>query len=562
MGDAMTADDPVTEDAEAPASDDTPATTAPAGDLLDAVLHAYDELLGGPTLADDDFFALGGTSLVAARLVTALASAVGRQLRTVDVLRSRTPRLIAQRLAAAPVLAEPVLPTAPPSAEQELSPPQRWYSRVYRDALEGAVMAFVLTLPDEVSADAAWAAVHQVVARHDALRTSVTERDGRLVQVPAPLHTGPASQPPSWGTTVRVVGDADAVTAEAAAACARIEARGIPVDGGPLLRAILLRGTDPGTAVPVQLAVVVSHLVFDGASIAVLERDLSAALGGPAAWTSAATSYRDYTAWRLSRESPDTREAERVWWSRRLAGVGSWQLPLRDAAEEPAGYASQVTLPADTVRAVATYASRESVPVSAVRTAAFLVACHALYDTDEMVVGMPVEVREHPALRDAVGMYVNHALVRHRKKDRETVRELVQDVAKELLSVAQARDRPFDVAMDVAPERCHSGRFPITGAVINAVDVDTPDGPRVEEVRTQALSRVRISDLQLNFIDAPDQVDVQVRHRSDTLAAQDGVQLLRCVMEVLGALTGPAPGAVAALTVRAREVLSHRMPSG
>ncbi|MFJ5032871.1 condensation domain-containing protein [Streptomyces sp. NPDC088560] len=72
----------------------TPAPNPPSGARAEAVTGAFTELLGPVPTPDDDFFALGGHSLVAVQLAERLRTELGLPLTGLDVLQARTPRAL------------------------------------------------------------------------------------------------------------------------------------------------------------------------------------------------------------------------------------------------------------------------------------------------------------------------------------------------------------------------------------------------------------------------------------------------------------------------------------
>jgi len=69
---------------------------------LQAVVDEFERVLRGPVPPSADFFALGGTSLLAVRVVAGVTARTGRLLTLVDLLRLRTPEAVAGHLADAP----------------------------------------------------------------------------------------------------------------------------------------------------------------------------------------------------------------------------------------------------------------------------------------------------------------------------------------------------------------------------------------------------------------------------------------------------------------------------
>ena len=70
-----------------------------SGSALDVVLAEWRDVFGGPTIGpDDDFFELGGDSLLAVRLVARLRQRLGQEIATADLFASRTPAGLARCL--------------------------------------------------------------------------------------------------------------------------------------------------------------------------------------------------------------------------------------------------------------------------------------------------------------------------------------------------------------------------------------------------------------------------------------------------------------------------------
>ncbi|MFV0131491.1 condensation domain-containing protein [Streptomyces sp. HMX112] len=99
-----------------------PSAPAPRGPRARAVTQAFAALLGGPPPGpDDDFFVLGGHSLIAVQLAERLRAALKLPLTGLDILQARTPRAVtallderaAQRAATTAAPARPARSRAP-----------------------------------------------------------------------------------------------------------------------------------------------------------------------------------------------------------------------------------------------------------------------------------------------------------------------------------------------------------------------------------------------------------------------------------------------------------------
>jgi len=98
-----------------------PAAPAPEGAHADAVTEGFTALLGHTPGPDDDFFLLGGHSLVAVQLAERLRQALKLPLTGLDIMQARTPRAVTALLEAreAERVAAPSAPRSRPRRSRE-----------------------------------------------------------------------------------------------------------------------------------------------------------------------------------------------------------------------------------------------------------------------------------------------------------------------------------------------------------------------------------------------------------------------------------------------------------
>ncbi|MGW7369172.1 amino acid adenylation domain-containing protein, partial [Streptomyces sp. NPDC054841] len=151
-----------------------------------ALCGLFSEVLGVPSVGpDDDFFALGGHSLLVARLLGRIRTALGAEVGVRTLFESPTPGRLAPHIegAAVAAAAEPLGRSAPGGTDApSVSYAQRrlWFM----DRIDAGVaynMPMLVRLRGTVDAEALGTALREVVARHEALRTVFEEVDGEPV---------------------------------------------------------------------------------------------------------------------------------------------------------------------------------------------------------------------------------------------------------------------------------------------------------------------------------------------------------------------------------------------
>jgi FkbH-like protein len=161
-----------------------PAEYAVPGNAAEAaVAGIWAEVLGVPRVgAQDDFFHLGGDSLLAVQVIARMASELGAELSIYEFFESPTVEQIAARLPSASEAAAPIQPTGQ-SEDSPLSWAQQrlWFI----DRLEGSSVAYhvpiTLRIRGALDLEALQSALDSIVRRHETLRAVVATNEGTLV---------------------------------------------------------------------------------------------------------------------------------------------------------------------------------------------------------------------------------------------------------------------------------------------------------------------------------------------------------------------------------------------
>jgi acyl carrier protein len=281
---------------------------------------------------EDDFFALGGHSLVAAQVTSRVLQAFSVELPlrllfehpTVAGLAGEVERLRGSGASTA-ARAAPPLVRAPRGTEAPLSFRQEW--RWLLDQLSPGNMdhnvPLALTLRGAVSAPALAAALAAEVERHESLRTRFVSVGGKPVQ----------RIDPPWRPPLPFVDLGGLPPAAAEREAARLAAGEwiFPFDlaRGPLLRSVLLRLEEEVFV----LLLTLHHIISDGWSMRVLGRELPALYGAaqaglPSPLPELPLQFRDFAIWQRGWLQGEVLERLLGAAVTRLAGMPHLDLPI------------------------------------------------------------------------------------------------------------------------------------------------------------------------------------------------------------------------------------------
>lgn len=456
------------------------------------VYAGWTSVLGQPpTSADQNFILAGGHSLTAMALTRELCTEVGTGAITVrEVLAGPTPAQLAAvlRTRAATPRDDSALDygAAPDSGRHSASHAQRrmWFLEQYE---EGDIRPFNMVEAFRVDHGPTGAqmraALTEVVRRHHALRTVFELDDDRLFQVVRA----------SADTEIRFDThhvDASDVDNHLRSLRETEERHRFDLGTGPLLRATWITTGDDAPGV---LLCNLHHSVGDGWSYAVILRDLFAALDGDLDSASTPVQYSQHTARLAQRQNTEVGQNSRQWWRDQLADLPETELPLdrpRPATRSSRGATVSVTLDATTAsRLRLLCAEQGSTPFGGI-ISALRVLAHHLGAGEDLALGSVTAGRDDPALADAVGLYANTVVLRHRFDPSESFRALLTQEARWREESYRHQDHPFDLVVeDVNVERT-AGRNPIFDILVSATVSGTSPLPttsdlEVEHVRSE-----------------------------------------------------------------------------
>ncbi|RSM65099.1 non-ribosomal peptide synthetase [Kibdelosporangium aridum] len=420
------------------------AARVPLSDRERRLAEVFSEVLGHEHVgADDSFFDLGGNSLLATRLATAIGAAFGVELEVRAIFEEPTVAGLVDRITAAPPSRHMVTtPQARPARIPLSFAQQRIWFLNQRDARSGAYnVAFTLRLRGEVDVPALRAAIADVVERHETLRTVFPDSDDGPSQVV--LHTAPA-------VPLTVESDVE----ERLRSLAR-SAFDLTVD--PPLRAELFRTGDRDYC----LAVVIHHIAVDGWSLAPLANDLVVAYqarraGTTPGWAPLAVQYADYAL--SQRESHDD---ELAYWTRQLKGLPD-ELPLPYDRPRPATPTFHGAIHRfEVCDGVRDLARRHGVTLFMVLHSALAVLLRQVSGARDIAIGTPVAGRGDGALDNVVGMFVNSLVLRADVDPHATFADFLRANADTTLAAMAHSDIPFERVVDALKPVRTASRHPL-----------------------------------------------------------------------------------------------------
>jgi len=486
-----------------------PVTRPVVGETAQRVVRLWQQVLPGSTPhAQADFFTAGGNSLSALRLAVGIRQELAVDFNVADVFQARSPESMAKlvdtrrrRSATGAVLR----PTTDEGLRSQLSPAQArlWYLDGMQDSGVAYNIPVGYRIKGELDVAALASAFEEVCCRHASLRTRIRVVDGVPRTYLAAVE--PMARWDRSGTEGRERDDL------AAAVLADCSAAPFTLPGGPLVAASLATLGERDHLLVVNF----HHIIADGWSAAIFERDLGQAYADllvhrPIRWPSATVDYGDYVAWQRARLAEGAFADGIGFWLGALAGAPDF-VDLRTDFERPAaqsfrGAGLSVELPEHTARRLAQLEADHGVTPFMSALALFGLLLIERADTDDVLIGTPVSGRSEPELNEVFGLFVNTAVMRVDGTGNPVFEDLLARVGEFAVAAYRHQDVPLDMIVETLKPRRSAAYNPLFQVTLSYEYTDGSGlslGPARVTATTGATGTSKF-DLSLTVTQSPD----------------------------------------------------------
>ena len=406
--------------------------------------------------ATDDFFAIGGHSLLAAQVISRLRQTLEIEIPLKAMFESPVLEVLAARIQTAkrgfevpPILRISRERPIPASFAQQ----RMWFLEQLEPGKATFNIAYTMQIQGKVNVDAIADSLNLVAERQDSLRTSFAMADDTPIQV---IHE--SVRVPLRRVDLTTL-DRNLRQSEARRLIAEDANQPFDLSQAPLARALYLKLADEDH----YLFINIHHIISDRWSTSVLIQELASAYealveGKTPDIRPLPLQYADYAVWQRAWLRGEALEKQLAYWKHELKDAPPvLELPTdrpRQAKERFRGDVAYLTLTSELRDQLHQLSRNHGATLFMTLLAGFqaLLARHT--GQDDIVVGTGIANRNHPDLENIVGCFLNTLALRTRLHDDPSFSEIIARARKAALGAYTHQDMPFEkLVEELNPER-------------------------------------------------------------------------------------------------------------
>ncbi|SMD03751.1 non-ribosomal peptide synthetase, partial [Chryseobacterium sp. YR221] len=433
---------------------------APENELQEKLCHIYGEILGinADTIGiHDDFFKLGGNSIMAIKLISKIRNQLDFQIQVASVFSHKTIASLSSVLESDSTVNEqliivPIVFSSPEEQRLSFAQERLWFIEAFEGGSSAYNIPMAFSLGEKIRLDFLQKSIEAVVMRHEVLRSVIrTTEKGMGYQVVTDLI------PEFTITEAETREELEENINRSANKIFRLEQE-LPVD----INVFKLKEH-------YYLSVVVHHIAFDGWSIDVFLKEIQAVYealvaGKDSLLPNLKIQYKDFALWQRNYLTGDVLEKQIDYWKKTLDSFESLNLPLdhkRPSYISYEGASMYFNLSSETGSGLRKLSKDLGVSLNSVMLGGYYLMLSAYSGQNDIVLGSPIANRHHAGLEDMIGFFVNTLALRETIDPEQSLKDFILQVSRSVTEAQSHQDLPFEKLVEELGVEQDTSRHPV-----------------------------------------------------------------------------------------------------
>ncbi|MFZ5515905.1 MAG: amino acid adenylation domain-containing protein [Candidatus Zhuqueibacterota bacterium] len=382
-------------------------------------------------------------------------------------------------------------------------------------------------LSGELDVAALKRSVHELVRRHEILRTTFMSVNGEPMQMVAPSR--------QQDMPIIDLSQMDEPHRDAMIQRLAVEEAERPFDlgRGPLLRTSLIRLSDTEHIALYTM----HHIISDGWSMGVLIREIAILYDAysnnrPSPLPDLPLQYADFAKWQRQWQQGEVIEKQLDYWKQQLGDTPPvLELPTdrtRPAEQTSSGADVSFKFSRELSERLNDVSRRNSVTLFMTLLAGFQTLLHRYTQQDDIAVGSPIANRTRAETEALIGFFVNTLVLRSDLSGNPTFKQLLARVRETTLGAYANQDVPFEKLVEVLqPDRdlSHTPLFQVM-FILQNTPVGASELPTLSMHPLKIESRSSEFDITLSMNEDPEGLSGALQYNSDLFNAETMSRML------------------------------------
>ncbi len=445
--------------------------TAPGNRQEEKIAEIWQELLGVERIGiHDDFFDLGGQSLLAIRLISKIRSVFNVEVPVNEIFSHTSIKALSGLIDEKNY--DTRFPTIRPAIRPEKIPLSFAQERLwFLDQLDGSVeyhMPGLIKITGKPDLEVIEKAFRSLVERHEILRTVIKQQDGKAYQE--------VLAPDQWLLRKETVEGEESL----AVRVAEVISEPFDLEQDYALRAALF---SPGEEEH-RLLIVIHHIASDGWSESILVKEFlqiyeALAAGHAPDLPAMGLQYADYALWQRQYLEGAVLEDQLGYWKSQLQDLEPLELPtdyVRSADSHNSGSVHHSCIDASLTKGLRELSDRSGSTLFMTLLAAFKTLMHRYSGQSDISVGTVVANRGQSEIEALIGFFANTLVLRSNVKNNESFETLLSQIKQTCLEAYDHQQAPFEKVVDTVAKDRDMSRSPLFQVMFDLQNNETlPD---------------------------------------------------------------------------------------